>query len=111
MNLKRQITHALMAALPAVDRQRLVNDFVDWLYADLPPDDRQHKAERLAPRLLEWMAESSVGLWLVLFQHLMRLPPVRALERALGCPPTGARPRQMEVGPATLEVGTEPPGQ
>ncbi len=104
MNLKRQITRALMTALPPDEKQRLVDDFVDWLYADLPPADRRQKAGHLAPRLMEWMAESEAGLWLVLFQHFMRLPPVRALYHR-------ARSQPAEVGRATLETGVEPSGR
>lgn len=104
MNLRRRITRTLLAALPAVEQQRLVNDFVDWLYSDLPPDDRRIKAERLAPLLLECITESRVSLWLVLLQHLMRLPLLRAFDAP-------SRSRPIEVRPARLETGVERSGQ
>ena len=87
MSLRQRVTLGLMRALPAGERDRLVCDFVDWLYADLPRAERQAKAQRLAPALIEWIGQSNAGLWLLLFQHLSRLLPTQKLARAEPAPP------------------------
>lgn len=77
MDLKRRLTRSLMAALPRDEQIAMVQDFVDWLYADLSPAERKVKAGRIAPRLIEWISNGEIGLPLVLLQHFKRLRIVR----------------------------------
>jgi hypothetical protein len=71
-----------MATLSHNEQQAMVRDFVDWLYADLPPAECREKVERLSPHLIEWISEGETGLWLVFHQHLKRLSPGWAMGRA-----------------------------
>jgi len=81
MRIKQALTRALMAWLPSDDQARMAADLITWLFADLSPVERQKKIERLGPRLIEMMGEGRFGLLLVLYYHLLRLPPFRWLER------------------------------
>ena len=84
MNLKRYIIRKLWGALSPDQQQVMIYDFLDWLYADLQPAQRQEKAKRLAPRLMVWVAEGEIGLSLVIYQHLSRL--LSTLGRWIGEP-------------------------
>jgi hypothetical protein len=93
MRLKERLTRALMAGLPLNEQQTMVRDFVDWLYADLPSPERREKAGRLEPRVIEWICEGKMGLWLLLCQHFRRLSPGRLI---------GLRTRGPQMGPGQL---------
>ncbi|HET7011911.1 MAG TPA: hypothetical protein VFI11_14125 [Anaerolineales bacterium] len=80
MNLKRQITRRWLAALPSEEQRHLVQDFVGWVYPELPAGDSREKAQRLEARLLEWIPGTQSGVWVVLFAHLRRLPILRSLD-------------------------------
>lgn len=73
MKLKQEFTRILWAMLPLDQQQVLVYDFLDWLYADLSPAQRQEKANLLAPRLIKRLEMGEIGLPLVLFQHFKSL--------------------------------------
>ncbi|MDH4136211.1 MAG: hypothetical protein OEW09_05770, partial [Anaerolineae bacterium] len=81
MGIKQALTRVLMNWLPADDQARMVADFIAWLYADLPPAGQQEKIERLGPRLIEMIGEGRFGLPLLIYHHLLRLPPLHWLER------------------------------
>jgi hypothetical protein len=55
-------------------------DVVAWLCADLPAAQRQEKIEKLGPRLLKRIRAGQFGLRLVVYYHLLRLPPFRWLD-------------------------------
>jgi len=81
MNLKREFTRRLWAMLPHDQQQALVCDFLDWLYADLSPAQRQAKAKLLAPRLIEWLAAGEIGLPVVLLQYFKSLSMIASVIR------------------------------
>jgi hypothetical protein len=85
MEIKKALTCALMNWLPADEQVHMAADVVAWLYADLPPAEQREKMEKLAPRLLERIRGGHIGLRLVVYYHLLRLPPLRWLD------PRGAR--------------------
>jgi hypothetical protein len=80
MEIKEALTRALMNWLPADEQVRMGADVVAWLYADLPPAEQREKMEKLAPRLLERIRAGHIGLRLVVYYHLLRLPPLRWLD-------------------------------
>jgi len=84
MNLRRNLIRKLWAAIPPGEQQAMVYDFLDWLFSDLIPTERQEKAKRLTPRLMGWIAEGKIGLSLVVYQHLKRLPLVSTLSQWAG---------------------------
>jgi hypothetical protein len=79
MAIKEALTRALLNWLPVDEQERMAADVVAWLYADLPPAQRQEKIEKLAPRLLERIRAGHIGLLLVVYYHLLRLPLLRWL--------------------------------
>jgi hypothetical protein len=92
MGIKQALTRVLMNRLPADDQARMVADFIAWLYADLPPAGQQEKIERLGPRLIEMIREGRFGLPMLIYHHLLRLPPLRWLDRWVApveAPPEG----------------------
>jgi hypothetical protein len=80
MEIKVALTRALLNGLPADEQERMAADVVAWLYADLPPAEQREKMEKLAPRLLERIRAGRIGLRLVVYYHLLRLPPLRWLD-------------------------------
>jgi hypothetical protein len=75
MGIKQALTRVLMNRLPADDQARMVADFIAWLYADLPP-----------------AGEGRFGLPMLIYHHLLRLPPLRWLDRWVApveAPPEG----------------------
>jgi hypothetical protein len=92
MGIKQALTHVLMDWLPSDDQARMAADLITWLFADLSPVEQQERIERLGPRLIEMMGEGRFGLLLVIYYHLLRLPPLRWLERwaaPVEAPPEG----------------------
>jgi hypothetical protein len=81
MGIKQALTRVLMDWLPSDDQARMAADLITWLFADLPAVERQEKIKRLGPRLIEMMGEGRFGLQLIIYYHLLRLPPFRWLER------------------------------
>jgi hypothetical protein len=81
MRIKQALTRVLLNWLPADARERMAADVVAWLCADMPTARRQEKIEKLAPRLLKRIRAGRLGLWLVIYYHLLRLPPLRWLDR------------------------------
>jgi hypothetical protein len=81
MGIKRALTRILMNWLPAGEQARMVADLIAWLYADLPPTEQREKIERLGPRLREMIRQGHFGLPLLIYHHLLRLPPLRWLDR------------------------------
>jgi hypothetical protein len=80
MEIKKALTRALMNRLPDDEQVRMAADVVAWLYADLAPAQRQEKIEKLAPGLLERIRAGQIGLLLVVYYHLLRLPILRWLD-------------------------------
>jgi len=80
MGIKSALTRTLLKGLPADEQVRMAADVVAWLYADLPPTEQREKMEKLAPRLLERIRAGRIGLWLVVYYHLLSLPPLRWLD-------------------------------
>jgi hypothetical protein len=80
MGIRSALTRTLLNSLPADEQVRMAADVVAWLYADLPPAEQREKIEKLAPRLLERIRAGRIGLRLVVYYHLLRLPPLRWLD-------------------------------
>ena len=80
MEIMKALTRALLNRLPAGEQERMAADVVAWLCADLPARQRQEKIEKLGPRLLERIRAGQLGLRLVVYYHLLRLPPLRWLD-------------------------------
>ncbi len=80
MEIKEALTRALLNGLPADEQVRMAADVVAWLYADLPPAEQREKMEKVGPRLLERIRAGRIGLRLVVYYHLLRLPPLRWLD-------------------------------
>ena len=92
MGIKQVLIRVLMNWLPADDQVRMVADFIAWLYADLPLAGQQEKIERLGPKLIEMIREGRFGLLLLIYHYLLRLPPLRWLDRSVApaeAPPEG----------------------
>ena len=83
MGIKQALTCVLMDRLPADNQARMVADFIASLYAGLPPAGQKEKIERLAPRLVEMIRDGRFGLPMLIYHHLLRLPPLRWLEHGL----------------------------
>ncbi len=79
MSVRQALARGLVRRLPAHRQVRMAADTIAWLYADQPPDERKARAETLAPRLLERIQAGQIGLRLVLYYHLLRLPALRRL--------------------------------
>jgi hypothetical protein len=71
---RQRLTRSLAQWLPAPLRERMAADAIVWLFADLPPAERQARVTRLAPRLLARIQAGQIGLRLVVAYHLLRLP-------------------------------------
>jgi hypothetical protein len=80
MGIKQVLTRVLLNWLPADAQRRMAADVVAWLCADLPPAAQREKMEKLAPRLLKRIRAGQFGLRLVVYYHLLRLPPFRWLD-------------------------------
>ena len=80
MEIKEALTRALLNWLPVDEQERMAADVVAWLCADLPAAQRQQKIEKLGPRLLKRIRAGQLGLRLVVYYHLLRLPPLRWLD-------------------------------
>jgi hypothetical protein len=80
MGIKQALTRVLMDRLPVDEQERMAADVIAWLCADMPTVQRQEKIEKLAPRLLERIRAGHIGLRLVVYYHLLRLPPLRWLD-------------------------------
>ncbi|MEJ2736225.1 MAG: hypothetical protein P8189_22110 [Anaerolineae bacterium] len=94
MEIKVALTRALLNGLPVDEQERMAADVVAWLCADLPAAQRQEKIEVLAPRLLERIRVGQFGLRLVVYYHLLRLPPLRWLDLR-GAPAEGPAKSQL----------------
>ena len=99
MGIKQALTRVLMNWLPADDQARMAADLITWLCADLPPAGQREKIEWLGPRLLERIRKGRIGLALVVYYHLLRLPPLRWLK------PVGALPGGQLVRPVFVGTG------
>jgi hypothetical protein len=79
MGIRQAMTRTLMGWLPPEEQTRMAAAVVAWLCADLPPCEQREKIEWLAPRLAERIRKGQFGLRLVIYCHLLRLPPLRWL--------------------------------
>ena len=82
MGIKQALIRVLMDRLPPQEQTRMVADVIAWLYADLPPAEQQVKIERLGPRLAAMIRQGRLGLLLLVYYHLSRVPPLRWLAGA-----------------------------
>jgi hypothetical protein len=80
MDIKASLTRALLNGLPVDEQERMAADVVAWLCADMPAAQRRDKIEVLGPRLLHRIGTGRIGLRLVVYYHLLRLPPLRWLD-------------------------------
>ena len=80
MAIKKSLTRILLDWLPVDEQERMASDVVGWLCADMPTAQRQEKIEKLGPRLLKRIRAGQFGLRLVIYYHLLRLPPLRWLD-------------------------------
>jgi hypothetical protein len=94
MEIKEALTRALLNWLPVDEQERMAADVVAWLCADLPAAQRQQKIEKLGPRLLKRIHAGQLGLRLVVYYHLLRLPPLRWLDPR-GAPAEGPAKSQL----------------
>jgi hypothetical protein len=76
MGIKVALTRALLNGLPTDEQERMAADVVAWLCTDMPTAQRQEKIEKLGPRLLQRIRDGQFGLRLVVYYHLLRLPPL-----------------------------------
>jgi hypothetical protein len=83
MGIKQALTRVLMNRLPADNQARMVAHYIAWLYADLPPAGQKEKIEQAGPRLIEMIREGRFGLPMLIYHHLLRLPPLCWLEHGL----------------------------
>jgi len=81
MRAKNELTRMLLDLLPPEDQARMARDVILWLCADLQPAERQQKVEKLAPRLLARIRQGQLGLKLIVYYHLLRVPPLSWLDR------------------------------
>jgi hypothetical protein len=95
MPIKKALTRALLNWLPVDEQERMAADVVAWLCADMTAVQRQEKIEKLAPRLLERIRAGQLGLRLVVYYHVLRLPLLRWLDPR-GAP--GEDPVKDQVG-------------
>ena len=79
MGIRQAMTRTLMGWLPPEEQTRMAAAVVAWLCADLTPCEQREKIEWLAPRLAERIRKGQFGLRLVIYCHLLRLPPLRWL--------------------------------
>jgi hypothetical protein len=80
MEIKQALTRALLNWLPVDEQERMAADVVARLCADIPAAQRQDKIEKLGPRLLKRIRAGQLGLRLVVYYHLLRLPLLRWLD-------------------------------
>jgi hypothetical protein len=98
MGIRQAMTRTLMGWLPPDEQTRMAAAVVARLCADLPPCEQREKIEWLAPRLAERMRKGQFGLWLVIYYHLLRLPPLRWLQP--GMEQASLSPQGELVGPS-----------
>jgi hypothetical protein len=79
MGIRQAMTRTLMSWLPPDEQTRMAAAAVAWLCADLAPCEQREKIEWLAPRLAARIRKGQFGLRLVIYCHLLRLPPLRWL--------------------------------
>ena len=98
MGIRQAMTRTLMGWLPPDEQTRMAAAVVAWLCADLPPCEQREMIERLAPRLAARIRKGQFGLRLVIYWHLLRLPPLRWLQP--GIEQAGIAPDGELAGPA-----------
>jgi hypothetical protein len=94
MGVQKALTRALVNRLPVDEQERMAADVVAWLCADLPAAQCQEKIEKLGPRLLKRIRAGQFGLRLVVYYHLLRLPPLRWVDPQ-GAPVEGSDKSQL----------------
>ena len=99
MGIRQAMTRTLMGWLPPDEQTRMAAAVVAWLCADLPPGEQRKKIEWLAPRLAARIRKGQFGLRLVVYYHLLRLPPLRWLKPAV---------EQVCISPQGELVGPSP---
>ena len=81
MRVWQAVARRLVCKLPDGQRMRMAADTIAWFYADQPPEERQARISTLGPRLLERIEAGQIGLWPVLYYHLLRFPALHGLRR------------------------------
>jgi len=80
MNVKRSLTRKLMSWLPAEEQAHMTASLVAWAHPDLAPAEQDDLVLRVRPVLEERLRQGHFGLRLLLYTHLVRLPPLRWLK-------------------------------
>lgn len=96
MGIRQAVTRTLTSWLPPDEQRRMATTVVAWLCADLPQCEQREMIERLAPRLAARIRKGQFGLRLVIYWHLLRLPPLRWLQP--GIEQTGIAPQDELTG-------------
>jgi hypothetical protein len=94
MGMKKALTRTLLNWLPADEQERMAANVVAWLCTDMTTTQREEKIKILAPRLLARIRAGQFGLRLVVYYHLLRLPPFRWLDPR-GAPAEGPGKSQV----------------
>ena len=96
MDVKGSLTRRLMSWLPAEEQADMIARLIAWLYPDLAPGQQEELVLRVRPVLEKRLRQGHVGLQLLLYTHLVRLPALHWL-RPGGTPTdlAGVRPCQQ----------------
>jgi len=94
-----------MNRLPVEQRTQMVARLVGWAYADLPLARRQ-KIVWVAPGLANMMHQGRFSLWLLIYTHLLRQPPLRWLT-PVGTPTEGQRVPSAFAGTGATSNGRD----
>jgi hypothetical protein len=79
MNLKQRIVRTMMNGLPPEEQVLMVTDFLNWLFSNYTPAERQKKLAFWTPKLVEDMSAGIYGLWLLIFHYMKYLVSLRWL--------------------------------
>lgn len=73
MDLKQWVIRTIDKGLPHEEQELMVTDFLNWLFSDCTPTERQENVAFLKPKLVEDISKGKYGLWLLSFQYMKYL--------------------------------------